>query len=146
MTNRKFHTHLEQHQCVACSATFDSGSIFMQKRATVEPIVPAGAVTGNGVCPKCEERIARGHTLLVAVDPAASSAVMGDVVTDPSSVQRTGHIAEIGNDLYERAFQSEPPKNGIVFVEEEILWKLNEAVNKMKNVTDNPEVEGKSIH
>jgi hypothetical protein len=121
--NEKSYVSLEQHVCVVCGATFDTGAILLDRRLRAS--MQRHTATGWGLCAEHRKLFDDGYVALVECDPQRSGALAsGDRMT-PEQAYRTGPVAHLRREVFARVFNvpiaAEQP---CVFVEPGVIERL----------------------
>ena len=90
----KSYVTMEQHRCLVCGQDYDTGSILIDRR--LKNSFDRYTVTGTGLCPEHKKLHEDGFVALVEADPAKSN--------DPRNPYRTGRIAHIKEEAFDRVF------------------------------------------
>jgi hypothetical protein len=119
----KSHVSMEQHVCLVCGSMFDTGTILLDRRlqATLEQFT----VTGWGLCPEHQALFDDGYVAIVECDPEKSGRPSQGDLVKPSTVFRTGKIAHVKRDSFDRIFDlPRDDKRPCVFVEPRVIEML----------------------
>lgn len=119
----KSHVSMEQRVCVACGNIYDTNSILLHKR--LAQVLDRHTVTGFGMCAAHQKVVDDGYVIMVAVDPTKSVVRGGDKVK-PGDVYRTGELAYIKAEAYDRIISVPRPPGGVCFVHPEVLELLRQ--------------------
>lgn len=92
---------LEQNVCVVCGATYDTGSLLLDKR--LKDTFEHHTVTGWGMCDEHHKMIADGfiHLVVVANPPDHRDRI------DPNDADRTGEVLHMKRDVASHLFNCE---------------------------------------
>ncbi|MBO1112124.1 ATPase [Bordetella petrii] len=122
----KSHVSLEQHVCLVCGTTFDTGSLLLDKR--LRQCMEHHTVTGWGLCREHEQVFKDGFVALVECDPARSGGVKSGCMK-PEDAYRTGRVAHLRREAFAQVFNV-PIENTqpCVFVEPGVLAHLQAMV------------------
>lgn len=117
--SKKSFVSLEQNVCSCCGHAFDTGAILMHKRLVEK--FDNHTVTGWGMCPTCGEHISNGFVALVGInnDPGGST-------VKQEQADRSGRLAFLRLEAFNRIFNVGAPEGGVCFVENAVLDKLEE--------------------
>lgn len=125
--NDKSHVSLEQHVCLVCGTTYDTGAILLDKR--LRQSMERQTVTGWGLCPEHERMFKQGYVALVECDPQRSGVAPASGSMKPEQVYRTGRLAHLKREVFARVFNvpiaAEQP---CVFVESGVIDQLQTMV------------------
>lgn len=109
---------MEQHCCVVCGTTFDTGNLVFDTR--LRDRFDRYAVTGFDFCPEHKRMKDEGYVALVAIDESRSRHPL-----NPANVYRTGGVAHVREEAWPAIFTNAPvPDRGLCYVEPEVLEKL----------------------
>jgi hypothetical protein len=125
--NDKSHVSLEQHVCLVCGSTFDTGSILLDRRlrATME----RHTTTGWGLCPEHQRLFSEGFVALVECDPQRSRMPSGDGSMKPEQAHRTGRLAHLKRGAFAQVFNTSiAVDQPCVFVEPGVIERLQSMV------------------
>jgi hypothetical protein len=117
----KSHVTLEQHICVVCGHPFDTGTILLDTklRERFEMHTP----TGYSMCPEHKKQADEGYIALVECDPSKTQ-VEGDRIRHVADAYRTGTIAHLKKDVWDRIFNIPVPDKMVAFVEPDVIRML----------------------
>jgi hypothetical protein len=119
--NDKSHVSLEQHACLVCGASFDTGAILLDKRLRAS--MKQHTVTGWGLCPEHQKLFDDGFVALVECDPQRSGS-HGERMK-PEQVYRTGRLAHLRRTVFANVFNVPiEDKLPCVFVEPGVIERL----------------------
>lgn len=128
--NEKSHVSLEQHACLVCGVTFDTGSILLDRR--LRPSMEQRTTTGWGLCAEHQKLADDGFVALVECDPQRSGSQGGRL--NPEQAYRTGRVAHIKRHAFIQVFnlpiEARPP---CVFVEPGVIEQLQAMVAPASN-------------
>lgn len=110
----KSHVSMEQHECVACGARYDTGSILLDKRLRAS--MEAKTVTGIGLCPEHQAQVDQGYVLLVEAEQTYEG------------TKRLGRIAALRAERWGDVFNASVPPKGVCFVQSGVIDQLEAAV------------------
>ncbi|MFT3815795.1 MAG: ATPase [Acidovorax sp.] len=123
----KSHVSLEQHVCLVCGTTFDTGSILLDKRLRAS--MARHTVTGWGLCPEHQKLFDDGFVALVECDPQRSGSPEGGHMK-PEEAYRTGRVAHLRRTVFAEVFNAPiADKQACVFVEPGIIERLQSMVS-----------------
>ena len=125
--NDKSHVSLEQHVCLVCGSSFDTGSILLDRRlrATMEH----HTTTGWGLCPEHQRLFSEGFVALVECDPQHSDVPSGDGRMKPEQAYRTGRLAHLKRGAFAQMFNASiAVDQPCVFVEPGVIERLQSMV------------------
>lgn len=126
--SEKSYVTLEQVLCTACGNPYESGNLLLDKR--LRERFERHTVTGmRGLCPACQKQVADGRVILVAVDLAKSEQKPNGNI-DPLKAHRTGPMAYIRREAFERVFNAQPPSGGVAFVPDSVIETLSAIATK----------------
>lgn len=100
--NDKSHVSLEQHVCLVCGSTFDTGSILLDRR--LRPTMEHHTTTGWGLCPEHQRLSSEGFVALVECDPLRSGLPSGEGSMKPEEAYRTGRVAHLKRSAFAKVF------------------------------------------
>ncbi len=115
------HVALEQNACIVCGQTFDTGTVLLHRR--LEQVFDPKVVTAWGMCPEDMAKREAGFIALVAIDDEKSKKMPDGNVT-PAGAYRTGDIAHIRREAFERVFNVPVPTEGVCFTEPGVIARL----------------------
>lgn len=119
MDEEKSHAGFEQKSCIVCGRTYETGALLLDTR--MKQSLKKYNITGVGMCDEDQQRFDDGYTALVEINNETED----DVKTiKPEDAYRTGKIAHLRNKPFVEVFSKEPPKGGIVYVQEGVLEEL----------------------
>jgi hypothetical protein len=100
----KSHVSMEQHVCLVCGQTFDTGSILLDKRLrdSLEP----KTVTGWDLCPEHKALYETGMVALVEVDEDKTGP--RGATLRPEDAYRTGRVAHVKEEAFRKLFNISP--------------------------------------
>jgi len=111
---------LEQHVCVVCGKTFDSGALLLDKRMREK--FDMHTVTGWGMCPDHQKLKDDGYVALVGCKVPPSSKY-GDNI-QPEDADRTGALAHLRIEAWKNIMNVPVPDNQVCFCDEEVIEML----------------------
>jgi hypothetical protein len=121
--NDQSHVSLEQHVCLVCGATFDTGAILLDKRLRAS--MARHTTTGWGLCAEHQKLSDDGFVALIECDPQRSGSSSGADRLKPEQAYRTGRLAHLKRDVFARVFNvpitADQP---CVFVEPGVIERL----------------------
>lgn len=130
--NDKSHVSLEQHRCKVCGITFDTGSLLLDKRLRAS--MERHTTTGWGLCPEHQKLFSDDYVALIEVDPERSEKLPGALWMKSESAYRTGRLAHIKRDVFNKVFdvpiEADQP---CVFVEIGVIERLEAMVDRVPN-------------
>ena len=116
------HVSLEQHVCLVCGATFDTGNLLLDRRLRAS--MEHHTKTGWGLCPEHQKMADDGFVALVECDPQRSSAP-GAGRMKPEQAYRTGRLAHLRRAVFTQVFNVPlDDKQVCVFVEPGVIEQL----------------------
>lgn len=119
----KSYVSLEQHLCVVCATSFDTGSILLDRR--LRSSMKRHTTTGWGMCPEHQRMHLEGFVALVECDPQRSGARSGDGQMKPEQAYRTGRLAHLRREAFARVFTvTIAADQPVVFVEPGVIERL----------------------
>lgn len=121
--NEKSYVSLEQHVCVVCGATFDTGAILLDRRLRAS--MQRHTATGWGLCAEHRKLFDDGYVALVECDAERSGALASGDRMAPEQAYRTGPVAHLRREVFARVFNV-PIAAGqpCVFVEPGVIARL----------------------
>ena len=123
----KSHVSLEQHVCLVCGVSFDTGSILLDRRLRAS--MKRHTVTGWGLCLQHQKLSDDGFVALVECDPQRSGSPSGDGNMKPEQAYRTGRLAHLKREVFAKVFNvpiaADQP---CVFVEPGVIEQLQAMV------------------
>ncbi|MGR4870273.1 ATPase [Variovorax sp. LARHSF232] len=126
--NEKSHVSLEQRVCLVCGASFDTGSILLDRRLRAS--MKRHTVTGWGLCAEHQKLSDDGFVALVECDPKRSGSPSGNGRMKPEQAYRTGRLAHLKREVFARVFNvpiaADQP---CVFVEPGVIEQLHAMVS-----------------
>jgi len=121
--NEKSHVSLEQHVCLVCGVTFDTGAILLDKRLRAS--MERYTTTGWGLCAEHQKLSDDGFVALIECDPQRSGSPSGTDGVKPEQAYRTGRLAHLKRAMFARVFNvpiaADQP---CVFVEPGVIERL----------------------
>lgn len=120
--NNKSHVSLEQHVCLVCGKTFDTGAILLDNRLRAS--MERHTATGWGLCPEHKKLSDDGFVALIECDPQRSGPQV-DGCIKPDQVYRTGRLAHLKRTVFSQMFNA-PIKDdqACVFVDPGVIEQL----------------------
>lgn len=116
----KSHVTMEQHVCVVCCKTFDTGAVLLDKR--LRAVFDRHTTTGMGLCPEDTKKREDGYVALIGVRNA------GDRNTDKylrqDEADRTGEVIHIKREAFDKILNAPAPEQGVAFVDAEVIEYL----------------------
>ncbi len=123
--NDKSHVSMEQHVCLVCGVTFDTGAILLDKRLRAS--MERRTTTGWGLCAEHQKLADEGFVALVECDPQLSGAPGGSL--KPEQAYRTGRLAHLKRHMFATVFNVPIEANQpCVFVEPGVIEQLEAMV------------------
>ena len=123
--SNKSHMSLEQHVCLVCGTTFDTGAILLDKRLRAS--MEHHTATGWGLCAEHQKLADEGFVALVECDPQHSGSPGGRL--KPEQAYRTGRLAHIKRHVFTQLFNVPIEANqACVFVEPGVIEQLQAMV------------------
>lgn len=123
--NEKSHVSLEQHVCLVCGVTYDTGSILLDKRLRAS--MKHHTTTGWGLCPEHQKLSDDGFVAMVECDPERSG-LPGDRLK-PEQAYRTGRLAHLKREAFATVFNVPIAADlAFVFVEPGVIERLQAMV------------------
>lgn len=118
---------MEQHCCMVCGKTFDTGNILLDTRIVngkLPQTFDRHTVTGWGLCEGHEKLHKDGFVALVAIDESKSRDERGQVT--PRSAYRTGTVAHVRRTVAKEIFNVPPEEIDLpmVFCDAAVIDKL----------------------
>ena len=121
--NDKSHVSMEQHLCLVCGTSFDTGSILLDRRLRAS--LHRHTTTGWGLCSEHERLRSEGFVALVECDPQRSGARSDAGRLKPDQAYRTGRLAHIRREAFARVFDvAINADQAVVFVEPGVIERL----------------------
>ncbi|HUN74407.1 MAG TPA: ATPase [Steroidobacteraceae bacterium] len=125
--NEKSHVSLEQHVCLVCGVTFDTGAILLDKRLRAS--MERYTTTGWGLCVEHQKLSDDGFVALIECDPQRSGSPSGTEGMKPEQAYRTGRLAHLKRDVFARVFNVPiAAVQPCVFVEPDVIERLQSMV------------------
>ncbi len=113
---------LEQRVCLVCGASFDTGSLLLDKRLRAS--MKRHTTTGWGLCPEHQKMSDDGFVALVEFDPERSGAAATGRLK-PEQAYRTGRLAHLRRAVFAQVFNVPiDDKQACVFVEPDVIDQL----------------------
>jgi hypothetical protein len=100
--NDKSHISLEQRLCQVCGATFDTGSILLDKRLRAS--MERHTTTGWGLCPEHQKLFDDGYVAIIEIDPQKTNLSTAQTRVKLQQMWRTGRVAHIRREAFSRIF------------------------------------------
>ncbi|MGB4928134.1 MAG: ATPase [Giesbergeria sp.] len=123
--NDKSHVSMEQHVCLVCGVTFDTGAILLDKRLRAS--MERCTTTGWGLCAEHQKLADDGFVALVECDPQRSGSPGGSL--KPEQAYRTGRLAHLKRHVFATVFNVPIEANQpCVFVEPGVIEQLEAMV------------------
>jgi hypothetical protein len=123
--NDKSHVSMEQHVCLVCGVTFDTGAILLDKRLRAS--MGRRTTTGWGLCAEHQKLADDGFVALVECDPQRSGSPGGSL--KPEQAYRTGRLAHLKRHVFATVFNVPIEANqSCVFVEPGVIEQLEAMV------------------
>ena len=118
----KSYVSLDQRVCLVCGASFDTGSLLLDKRLRAS--MKRHTTTGWGLCPEHQKMSDDGFVALVECDPERSgAAAVGRL--KPEQAYRTGRLAHLRRAVFAQVFNVLiDDKQACVFVEPGVIDQL----------------------
>ena len=130
--NEKSHVSVEQHLCLVCVVTFDTGSVLLDRQ--LRPSMKRHMTTGWGLCPEHQKLSDDGFVALVECDPQGSGSPAGGAILKPEQAYRTGRFAHLRREMFAAVFNVPIAGNQpCVFVEPGVIDKLQTMVELSTN-------------
>lgn len=114
----KSYVTMEQKMCIVCGELYETDAILLDKR--LRDKFEMHTTTGYGVCKK---HVKKGYVLLIEINPDKSNP-NGDNIT-PEHAYKTGVVCHIKNEAFKQIFNTSLPKNGVGYVDSEVIKQLN---------------------
>jgi len=125
--DEKSHVSLEQQLCLVCGATFDTGSILLDRRMRAS--MHRHTTTGWGLCPEHQRLHEQGFVALVECDPRRGSVSSAAKRLRPDQAYRTGRLAHIRREAFAQVFDvAIDAAQPVVFVEPGVIERLQAMV------------------
>ena len=123
----KSHVSLEQHVCLVCGTSFDTGSLLLDRRLRAS--MERHTTTGWGLCAEHQRMHSDGFVALVECDPQRSGARSSDRLLKPGQAYRTGRLAHLRREVFARVFDvSIDADQPLVFIELGVIERLQSMV------------------
>lgn len=120
--SNKSHVSLEQHACLVCGASFDTGNLLLDRRLRAS--MERHTVTGWGLCPEHQQLADDGFVALVECDPVRSNAQRAGHIK-PEHAYRTGRLAHLRRTVFTQIFNAPlADRQACVFVEPGVIEQL----------------------
>jgi hypothetical protein len=130
--NDKSHVSLEQHVCLVCGVTFDTGSILLDKRLRAS--LKHYTTTGWGLCAEHQRLFNDGFVALVECDPQRSGMPSGADRLKPEQAYRTGRVAYLKRDVFAAVFNvTIEADQACVFVDHDVIERLQTMLDPAMN-------------
>jgi len=125
--NDKSHVSLEQHVCLVCGVTFDTGSLLLNKRLRAS--MERHTVTGWDLCAEHQKLSDDGFVALVECDPQRSGLSSESGRLKLGQAYRTGRLAHLKREVFSKVF-NEPIADDqtCVFVEPGVIQQVQAMV------------------
>lgn len=121
--NEKSHVSLEQHVCLVCGVTFDTGAILLDRRLRAS--MERHTTTVWGLCTEHRRLFKDGYIALVECDPQRSGLLAGGECLEPGQAYRTGRVAHMKREVFARTFDvTIATAQACVFVEPSVIERL----------------------
>lgn len=125
--NDKSHVSFEQHVCLVCGVTFDTGNLLLDRRLRAS--MQRHTTTGWGLCPEHRKLYDDGYVALVECDPQRSGAPADGGRVKLEQVYRTGRMAHLRREAFGQVFNVPIAANQpCVFVGPGVIEKLQALV------------------
>ena len=125
--NEKSHVSLEQHVCLVCGATFDTGNILLDRRLRAS--MKHHTTTGWGLCVEHQQLFDAGYVALVECDPQRSGLSTEDARLKPEQAYRTGQLVHLKRTVFADVFNVPIAANQVcIFVEPGVIEQLKTMV------------------
>lgn len=120
--NDKSHVSLEQHVCLVCGTSFDTGSILLDKRLRTS--MERHTATGWGLCPEHQKLSDDGFVALVECDPQRSGSTNAGQMK-PEQAYRMGRLVHLRRTVFAQIFNVPiADDQACVFVEPGVIEQL----------------------
>ena len=130
--NEKSHVSVEQHLCLVCVVTFDTGNILLDRRLRAS--MKRHMTTGWGLCPEHQKLSDDGFVALVECDLQGNGLPAADTILKPEQAYRTGRLAHLRREMFAQVFNvpiaADQP---CVFVGPGVIEKLQTKVEPSTN-------------
>ena len=121
--DEKSHVSLEQHACLVCGVSFDTGSVLLDKRLRAS--MNRYTVTGWGLCVENQKLADDGFVALVECDPRRSGSPASNGNLKPEQAYRTGRLAHLRRTVFAQMFNVPiADEQACVFVEPGVIDQL----------------------
>ncbi|KSQ24935.1 ATPase, partial [Pseudomonas aeruginosa] len=122
----KSHVSLEQHVCLVCGTTFDTGNLLLDRR--LRQSMAMHTTTGWGLCTEHQRMFSEDFVALVECDPQRSGNPSGHL--NPEQAYRTGRVAHVKREVFARLFDVPIiDQQAFVFVEPGVIDHLQTLVD-----------------
>jgi len=111
-------------RCAICLDTYTPGKDVQHGKSPFT----ACRLVEQGICPICAKKRLEGFIAMIGIDPEKSNKPEEDSYVNHDGMFRTGNVGFLMERAWVRMFNPDPPTEGICFVDDEILYKLNEFV------------------
>jgi hypothetical protein len=127
--NEKSHVSLEQHACLVCGVTFDTGSVLLDRRLRAS--MQHHTTTGWGLCAEHQRLFDDGFVAMVECDPQRSGSPSSADRLMPEQAYRTGRLAHLKREMFAAVFNTPIAANlPCVFVEPGVIERLQAMVER----------------
>lgn len=130
MTNKSYVT-MEQHICLICDQPFDTGALLLDQ--SLRERFDRTTTTGYGLCPEHKKD---GYIALIE----CTGIPTGDRM-QPCDAERTGAVAWVRNEAWERVFNVPLPTGSVVYVEPGVIKKLEQMRQQVVQSLDETQVQ-----
>lgn len=121
--SEKSHVSIEQHFCVVCGSTFETGHILME--LSLRPNLDPYTATGWGLCPEHQKLADEDYVALVECDLQRSGLPADSRRVKPGEAHRTGRVVHLKRRLFSSTFSvSANETQPFVFIEPGVIELL----------------------
>jgi len=125
--NEKSHVSMEQHVCLVCGVSFQTGNLLFDRRLRAS--MERHTLTGWGLCVEHRRMFDAGLVALVECDPQRSGAASAQRNLRPEQAYRTGQIVHLKREVFDRLFDVRlAADKPCVFVEPGLIEQLQAMV------------------
>lgn len=123
----KSYVSLEKRLCLVCATPFDTGGVLLDRRLRAS--MRHHTTTGWGLCPEHQRLHSEGFVALVECDPQRSGAPSDDGQMNPEQAYRTGLLAHLRREAFNRIFNvAITADQPVVFVEPGVIEQIQARV------------------
>jgi hypothetical protein len=130
--NDKSHVSMEQHVCLVCGVSYDTGALLLDKRLRAS--MERHTTTGWGLCPEHQKLSDDGFVALIECDPQRSGSPSGADRLKPEQAFRTGRLAHLKREVFAQVFNVRiATDQPCVFIEPGVIDLLQSMVVPTQN-------------